>query len=299
MKVVLSKKGLDSNCSSKPIVCKENKIMDFVPIPSTDDNLKYCEIEEFKDLSKFFLNGENKLFYNIDICNLDKSIEPSCHLDPQLKDYFGFGKNFRATFGQVYKAQQTLGNHNVGVDDIFLFFGWYYDEKTKQEKNILFGYMQVEAVVTIDKDNKIFVNNETCKVKDIIKKYPFLINNPHWQFKKYQHYGNNTIYISRELCSWNENIPGFGFFNYSKNLVLTDTREKLLQKTHWNIKPLKGCTIINYDNKVFNKNGDFLAPGGFGQELIIDSQNAEKWAQDLINKNVGYKNENKQTTKGN
>jgi hypothetical protein len=51
-------------------------------------------------------------------------------------------------FGQCGAAQSHLGNQAVGVGDVFLFFGLFADERTKERHHRIFGFLRVEDVIS-------------------------------------------------------------------------------------------------------------------------------------------------------
>lgn len=315
MKVILSKKGLDSSFSNKGITFNkegDNKEgeMPFVPIPSNNDKCKYDG-----DVINHLQKG-CKLFYKQEGCKLSYKVDSNpvglnCHLDPQLIDYFENtdAKKFKASFGQVGGPQTTLSKADVGIGDIFLFYSWYYDKELKQDQNIIFGYMQIGAIIRFDENNKItleeldkkgnVVKLENCTSGYILNEYNFIQNNPHWNYEKYENKTNNTIYIARENFAFSsqkegktvytevENIPGFGLFNYHENLVLTEKPSggKVPTKTHWAIKGLEDYETIGFKNvskKLEYGKGQIVK--GFGQEFIFEDNNnaVQEWAEKLI-----------------
>ncbi len=281
MKVILSKKGLDSGCSNWPIFLKNNtKEMPFIPIPEMNGMHTYGVLNVASCEKLYFHKSHNAIL-------VDENV--TCHLDPQLEDYFGYGRNFRATFGQSGRAQSHLNNCGVGVGDLFLFYGWYYNENTKKDENIIFGYMKIGIILGFDLNGNVFEitkQNQVEKIGNINKKdfvqeyenkYKFLTNQPHWvrlkdDFKT--NYKNDVIYIAEN--------GGFGIFNYKESLILTDKEEKNC-KTEWFIDGLENITELHpMRRKVALKEGRGRLVKGYCQELVIDCVDAEKWAEGLI-----------------
>lgn len=276
MKVIISKKGFDSSNSTKPILIANNELL-FLPIPSSNKaDKKYSEV---------FINNEKSLF---DCCR-EKDInyviidgkkvpideETNCHLDPQLFDYFDCA-GFKGCFGQVSSAQGHLTRNNVQVDDLFLFYGWYKDEKDKiysDGKHTIFGYLQIGEIIKV---NDLAPEGRQAK----INKYPWLKHHPHWDSKE----TNNTIYIARDTCTFDDDIKGFGMFNYSPNLDLSNN--DMSQRTYWKIPALKGLKVsfkgVN-GKREFDELGQYIIYPRC-QELVIDSPQAEQWAINLIKK---------------
>lgn len=274
MKVVLSKKGLDSSNSIKPISIT-NKEMVFLPIPSNNnyDSARYSEV---------FIDKISLLYYcmemGIDFGYINDKKVPingitNCHLDPQLINYFGY-QNFKGSFGQVLSAQKHLENNNVQVGDLFLFYGWYSDKDKQNGKHTIFGYLQIGEVIKL---NDLTPDQQ----QDLINKYPWLHHQPHW----YSNETNNTIYIARETCTFDKRIKGYGMFKYNKNLDLTANDISL--KTCWKIPALKNCKVSFKDkngHSAFNELGQFRVADRCQELIVEESEQAEKWAINLIKK---------------
>ena len=251
MNIILSKKGLDSSFSSKPISMTGGEMV-FIPIVT-------------------YLNG-NKV---------EITKDSRCHLDPQLINYFN-SENFRGSFGQAKEEQRHLESHNVTEGDLILFYGWYKDKDDKVHtngKNVLFGYMQIGEILKI-------ANLDDNKRKEYEKQYPWLKYQPHWKNKdKYAEIDNNTLYIAREFCTFDNTIKGYGMFKYDKALDLTANDMKA--KSCWKVLALAGLKTSRRGGKGqegFNEQGQFRAPSR-NQEIVVESsKNAQKWAENLIKK---------------
>jgi hypothetical protein len=59
-----------------------------------------------------------------------------CHRDPMFQDG-------RCAFGQISAAQSHLANNQFGVGDIFLFYGLFADECSRDRHHRIFGYLRV------------------------------------------------------------------------------------------------------------------------------------------------------------
>lgn len=271
MKVILSKKGLDSGCSNWPIFLKNNtKEMPFIPIPEMNGMHTYGVLNEASCEKLYFHKSHNAIL-------VDENV--TCHLDPQLEDYFGYGKNFRATFGQSGRAQSHLNNCGVGVGDLFLFYGWYYNENTKKDENIIFGYMQIGEILTFDNEVNVYLNGHKEDRVKIENNHKYLKKQPHWVRLKNKSgiYNNDVIYIAQENC--------FGFFDYDKKLILTDKESNC--KTEWFIEGLKTITELRpMRRNVALKAGKGRLVKGYCQELVFDCEEYPEvlnWVNGLIN----------------
>ena len=68
-----------------------------------------------------------------------------CHEDPM----FLAGQCF---FGQCGAAQSHLRNQGVGLGDVFLFFGLFADEHTRERHHRIFGYLRIEEIIDPSKN---------------------------------------------------------------------------------------------------------------------------------------------------
>lgn len=66
-----------------------------------------------------------------------------CHHDPM---FTGAGE---CLFGQCGAAQTHLVNQGVGVGDIFLFFGLYREEASRETHHRIFGYLEVAEMIDL------------------------------------------------------------------------------------------------------------------------------------------------------
>ena len=286
MKVILSKKGLDSSFKSLcllpiPIGHDKTTKIEFVPIPDKFDKLKYGNIESYiKSFTKVMKSDEAGKYKSF--------LKTHCHLDPQLENYFNC-KNFKGSLGQIEGFQTHLENNSVKVGDLFLFYGSYCNlisenKITKQGKHVIWGYMQIGEIIKPETLNR----SERKKLK---KKYPWLKYQPHWNKKKYKDIKNNTIYIAKDICSFDNNLKGYGILDYTVSLNLTDRDNDNTNKTSWKVKELSGCKTSYKsldDKKGFDELGQYKVPARC-QELVINDEKAEKWAIDLIRRHT-YQN---------
>ena len=271
MKVILSKKGLDSSFSKNPIPILDEKLI-FVPIPNEQDILKYGDL---KNLNRFIeVTGQNKSF-----------LETHCHLDPQLENYFNC-ENFKGSLGQIEGFQTHLEKNSVEVGDLFLFYGWYLDvindNLHKNGKHVIWGYMQIGEIIKPETLNE-------SERKELEKKYPWLKYQPHWNSNKYKNIKNNTIYIAKDTCTFDKNLKGYGILDYTISLDLTDKDNK--NRSHWKIEGLSNCktSYKSLNGKQdFNELGQYEVPARC-QEIVINDEKAERWAIDLIKRHT-YQN---------
>ena len=275
MKVILSRKGFDSTSGGYPSPILPNGVLQSLPIPDYYATTEYSKVKSrYKEMSLYdimikikpwFVDPEGKWI-------LDE--KESCHLDPDIdKGALKRSRGWRGCFGQVGAAQTVLEKAGVDAGDLFLFFGWFRScnnvssdqlQMVKGDgEHVIFGYLQV--------DKKI---------------YPCRDDIPEW-LKDHPHAGgtagNNCIYIARQKSTWDKNVPGYGVFDYSPELVLT---KEGMPKSRWNLPDIFRGLDITYHKQSSWKDGYFQSAGR-GQEFVVEENDAiMAWAQDLVSQHV-------------
>ncbi len=269
MKVILSRKGFDSEYGGHPSPFVVGQKMHSFPIPSSKGGIPYKNIKFSKDASVKDVIEDLK----IKIKSKSSNGKQFCHLDPDI-DYSALKrlKNWRGSFGQCDKAQGHLKNQGVSKGDLFLFFGWFrraiYENKklrfTRSEGDFhaLFGYLFIEEILTIGLNDKV---------------PEWLKYHPHCETRLRKTTGN-TIYIAKRFIANNQ--PGFGCFKASDKLILT---KKGYSKSKWNLpKDIFSDARISYHNKLAWKD-DYFDSAKRGQEFVInDNKKVTDWAINLI-----------------
>ncbi len=157
MRIVLSRKGLDSSAGGFPSPILPDGQICWIPIPTTaPKNCKYQELRRgdlctgdlCRDLSGSALAGDTL-----------------CHLDPDLhRDVVARRAEWRACFGQCSVAESHLSSNQVDVGDLFLYFGWFRRAdilrgqwsyvKDAKDIHILFGWLQIGEIYSVTDDQK-------------------------------------------------------------------------------------------------------------------------------------------------
>ncbi len=127
MRIIFSRKGFDtgSGGTASPIIDRRPVSL---PIPTrrrsvtTYDHLGLGEIVEQVTRGKI-------------------ARDHLCHEDPMF-----IGD--QCLFGQCGAAQSHLRNQGVGIGDVFLFFGLFTDERTGQRHHRIFGYLQIDEMIS-------------------------------------------------------------------------------------------------------------------------------------------------------
>ncbi len=283
MKVILSRKGFDSENGKTASPVMPDGAMLSMPIPSGDsvafDYLGY------KD--KSYLKIWKELKPNC----IDSSC---CHLDPDIRmnnrcipnivrpghPLHELPDDWQAIFGQVDAAETHLENQGVTIGDLFLFFGWFRQteevdgvlryKRGSKDAHMLFGYLQIGDIIR----------------GEDVKKYSW---HPHSKY--YQPNSNNTMYVaSKKLVIDGEDlgIPGFGTFRYSDELVLT---MKGQTKSRWELPDFfREVNISCHDANSFTPEGYFQTVR-IGQEFVVsESDKVTNWAKSIILNNYDEMN---------
>jgi hypothetical protein len=131
MRLIFSRKGFDSSSGGAPSPIVAGRPVS-LPIPASGNSrTTYGHLglgELVRDATGARL-GANNL----------------CHADPWFNDGM-------CAFGQTGSAQGHLANNNIGVGDVFLFFGLFTDEASGEPHHRIFGYMRIEQVLALGPD---------------------------------------------------------------------------------------------------------------------------------------------------
>jgi hypothetical protein len=302
MKIILSRKGFDSQYGKikSPIMIDGTLLS--LPIPQENDTKTFDElyyndkasyIEIIKELKPNWQYPANKKSRTIP--TKDKQ---TVHLDPDLrketlKDRLD---DWKAIFGQSAAAQGHLSNQGVDLGDIFLFFGTFGETKYENGKlvyntksdypdgaHVIFGYLQIGEIIKL-KDPQDYDALQNDPLRNYAK------NHPH-AYKEYRDQNNrarikNCMYVASEkLTSLGLDLPGAGPLDYNnKKRVLS---KKGLNKSQWDypFTEFRNLKISYHSEKAFQEG--YFQSAAKGQEFVIDTNNKlqeelMKWVKDLI-----------------
>ena len=270
MKIILSRKGFDSEFGGTPSPIMPDGTLLSLPIPDKDDIIEYEQLQ---------YNEKNYAQIIAELTN-GKFSDKKCHLDPDIrKNVLTRSEKWRPAFGQSSGRVTHLLKENVGKDDLFLFFGWFREVeevngkyqyiKGSVGKHIIFGYLQVDEIL----------QNPTKE------QYAWLDMHPHLD----RNSKKNAIFVARPTLSWNENKLGADCFIYEPELVLTKIG---YTRSCWKLPDCLKEVEISYHSKASWKDNYFQSTGK-GQEFVISAdgnKEVEKWAMNLVN--IGQKSTN-------
>jgi hypothetical protein len=297
MKIILSRKGFDSQYGKiKSPILPDGTLLS-LPIPQENDTKTFDElyyndkasyIEIIKELKPNWQYPVNKKTAEI-------PIKQTAHLDPDLrKDTLkNRPDDWKAIFGQSAAAQGHLSNQGVCIGDIFLFFGTFGETKYENGKlvyntksdyldgaHVIFGYLQIGEILSPNEEH------EYANLPEYVKYHPHA-------YKEYRDQNNkprinNCMYVASEkLTSLGLDLPGAGTLDYNnKKRVLS---KKGLNKSQWDypFTEFRNLKISYHSEKAFQEG--YFQSAAKGQEFVIDSkgdgalqQKLEKWVYDII-----------------
>lgn len=278
MKVILSRKGMDSQSGGMPSPILPDGTLLSLPIPDNNSNKHYGDFD-YKGHSLQEIICQLKP-------NFDFSKNPNCHLDPDIyNEITGKPSAWKSAFGQCGLPAIHLDKLGITKGDIFLFYGMFQQTeyqadgrlafvKSSPIRHIIYGYMRVGEVL---KDEQ-----------EIKQRYPW---HPHSQSNSHS---NNRLYLPAE----------YDTFHYSKPLVLTMSNQN--SRSLWQLPPFFAQNDISISwqgkNHPIMKDGfSVLNSAARGQEFVITANSKEQennlysWAKNLIqigtNKTRGHKME--------
>jgi hypothetical protein len=276
MKVILSRKGFDSDagCSPSPIL-PDGRLVS-LPIPCPGDVTRYADLRLDDNRTYLDLMRELGIRRISKKPGSDQSLTENseCHLDPDIyRDVRPRPSGWKGAFGQHDIDQTHLSETgHVRKGDLFLFFGRFrLTRKTAaglqwvpgSDRHVIFGHLQIGDILDVTGDRK---------VPEWLEGHPHT-NQERRGFKK------NAIYVATDTVSWDGGIPGAGTFQYGKDVVLT---KEGMSPSRWQLPDFFREAEISYHNPDCWKDGYFQSRAR-GQEFVIqDNEKVESWAMDLI-----------------
>jgi hypothetical protein len=267
MKIVLSRKGFDTQYGKQPSPILQDGSLLSLPIPAKNEEIRYTEL--------FY---EGKSYYQIIKELSQKSVVKenwNCHLDPDIRPSSLKRKGqWKPIFGQSDTAQGHLDKEGVSKNDIFLFFGWFREAKYLNGK-----YSYIEGSPDLHVIFAYFQIGEIYKKMDNLPE--FATYHPHAR-ENFTNRRNNCIYIANSNLSLNQSYDGASMLNYNENLILT---KRGLSKSKWELPEMFKNLNISYHYKDSFKE-DYFQSAAKGQEFVIDANDdLIEWALDLIQTN--------------
>lgn len=282
MKLVLSRKGFDSQYGgiASPIL-PDGRLLP-LPIPSTHD------VDTMRDLGFEGLPLDTVLR---DLSRNRWCAESRVHLDPQLaRPARQRSARWLPAFGQAGAAQGHLAAQGVGKGDLFLFFGWFHEvelrdghwqyKRPRRDLHVMFGWLEVDQVLPIVRER------DKC-----LRRHRWIASHPHVANPLHYTDPRNTLYVAPEASR----LPGVarsggGYFpRLHSDLVLTGPGPK---RSTWRLPGWfapRGRPPLSYHGQPgrwrrVGANVE-LESVAKGQEFVLDSAfypEARRWAANLI-----------------
>ncbi len=273
MKVILSRKGFDSSYGGCPSPVLPDGTMISMPIPDDKGNCRYDEL--------LFPDGRT-------YADIWKELNPHgihaafCHLDPDIRRNIRqvCPTGWQPAFGQRNAAEGHLENKEVGVGDLFLFFGLFRNARYREGKlsfipgekpmHAIYGWLQIGEIVRgID-----------------VRRYPW---HPHSDDEHiYGDHGkkcNNTIYAASDrliIDGTDTGLPGAGIFSFSEKRVLT--APGVSRVTRWKLNEVFGKVPLSYHYDSDRVKDGYFQSVAKGQEFVFDEDpKVTEWVRKLFN----------------
>lgn len=241
MKVILSRKGFDSEYGRVPSPILPDGRMVSLPIPDKHAPASFDSIRR---------DGLAIADLVVDLgAKRGKPAKPMArtdlaHLDPDL-DQAAVTRppGWRPIFGQSGSALGHLTNEGVGVGDLFLFFGWFRPAEQvdgrwrfirgSQSVHALWGWLLVGGMYRVDDTLPVDVRR-------------WAAGHPHLHGPQP---ANNTVIVAAdELVVAGHRLPGAGIFRHAPHRVLTAPdadRRGLWRMPAW-MSPMDGHAYLSY-----------------------------------------------------
>lgn len=268
MKIILSRKGFDTQYGGQPSPILPDGTLLSLPIPVKEDIYTFGQLKH---------NG--KSYYEI-----IRELKPGtklkatdyCHPDPDLREAaLPRAEGWKPLFGQADSAQGHLLNQRIGEGDLFLFFGTFRQAELREgryrympgspEVHLIFGYLQIGALHT-----------------DFDTFSPLLPFHSHAQ-PRFSSKRLNCLYEASPDLSLAEHLPGSGTLSFHEALVLT---KKGYPKSRWALPSFFRDVPISYHSAASHKEGYFQSAAK-GQEFILPATGEIKtWTKSLIVKSA-------------
>ncbi len=285
MKVILSRKGFDSNNGGivSPIFT-DGTMLSF-PIPSKNhdkDKIAYNELT---------CNG---VLLNKILADLGYRGDEYCHLDPDLDITRRVEpvEGWKPAFGQINQSASYLINNGIAKGDLFLFFGnfkhvvesngkYKFASRNKnlearhledpyygREMQAIWGYLQVgEIILDPQEQKKFFWHPHACEERIFEEK-------------------NNLIFTSAEHLSFAPDMPGCGIFSYNKKRVLSmpgKAKATWKKEKAYDVDNIHKINNSESKRKNSAKDSEGIYYAGIWQELVL-KENIESvnWAKSMF-----------------
>jgi Nucleotide modification associated domain 3 len=282
MKIILSRKGFDSSSGGVPNPILPDGTLLPLPIPDSRSSILYHDLHSEPLVS--YDSSYSSLIE--DLTKMRITRQQGAHLDPDLcRSHYARTHQWKPVFGQRGSALGHLKKQDVGIGDLFLFFGLFREVefvdrqwcfvKTSRPRHIFWGWMQVEEVLL------------ATQASD---HYPWIIYHPHCQPEACD---TDLLYLSSlaKTSGVHDSLGAGVFPSLKDNQVLSDPDRQ--QPSAWRLPcwfyPNQRMPLSFHakpDRWSDDKDYCRLQSVARGQEFVLDTDQypqALPWAQQLIN----------------
>ncbi len=267
MKLILSRKGFDSQSGGCPSPIFPDGTPYSLPIPYKPSEITYADL----------WHGDTNIGGVVaDLtCNRIGSKDPA-HLDPDINHVaYRRQAGWQPLFGQSGAAQGHLKNQQVRIGDLFLFFGLFQKVekvsgrwcfvKHAPRQHILWGWLQIGEIYKVDE-----------LAKDEL---PWSCYHPHRHSLRRKD-STNTLYIASKTLNVGDGAIASGagcFLKSHERLILTNPDGSGV--TDWRLPrcfyPDEGKCPLTYHPKLdrWQQHDDqyaYLQSASRGQEFVLD-----------------------------
>lgn len=256
MKIILSRKGYDSEFGGRPSPILPDGTLVSLPIPSERDRRRYRDLRGRDDRELVVSLRDLDLFPD--------GVDARCHLDPDLEQAtLPRMQGWRPAFGPGKTAAGHLDNQGVGVGDVFLFFGWFrrtavvngrlaFVPGRYQDLHVIFGWLEVGDIVRPGIGQAV---------------PPWLEAHPHCA-EHHRHHLAGRIYTATERLTISPPHPGGGVFRFDERLVLTKPG---MSRSRWALDhDVFGDTEISFHSSE-SWVGEYFQSASKGQEFVFEA----------------------------
>ena len=273
MKIILSRKGFDSQNGGIPSPILPDGTLVSLPIPSKVDQCDYASLQ-WNDIRFDTILDE--------LWRGKRSHPPTrCHADPDIIESTRMPRpaGWRPSLGQHGAAQRHLEHNRVGVGDVFLFFGWFRQtERDKHGKlrfvsgapdlHTIFGFLEIGAVIHAGPNSTI---------------PDHFAQHPHAAPIRRQS-TTNTLYVGAEQSTLVPGTAGFGSLCLHANGVLTQPGHS---RSHWKLPNSFRSVPMTYHSAESWKETYFQS-ACIGQEFVLaPDPTVSAWAAKVITSGIG------------
>jgi hypothetical protein len=291
MKIILSRKGFDSSYGGVASPILPDGTLLSLPIPVDQSPMTYGDLRwNGSALGPIVEDLTHRRNTRTTAAHPRKPITRNtpAHLDPDLDPrIYPRQPGWRPLFGQDSAAQSHLAGQGVGIDDLFLFFGWF--RQTEQVEghyrfvvgapnlHVIYGWLQIGEIWHVGDSNRTIP--------------PWALYHPHVHDASSPH---NTIYVASETLQLEGRplgLPGAGVLpRYNPALCLTAPGGL---RTRWRLprwcSPRNDCVPFTYNGAMSRwqlQDDHVLLQSAYrGQEFVLDTEQypeAVQWVRDLL-----------------